>query len=155
MLRQLKEATVFIKREAGQLSATGSGFVMKLDGEAAYIITNHHVIDPTGERLSISRGRIRVVKVRASSAVILAVFRSGTKEERALNAEVVASDPSRDLAVLKVNGVKDFARAIELDWKAELIETMPVYILGFPFGKALSMKKGNPNITINKGSISS
>jgi S1-C subfamily serine protease len=156
MLKQLKDATVFIKREAGQLSATGSGFVMKLDGEAAYIITNHHVIDPTGERLSISRsGRIRVVKVRASGAVILAVFRSGTREERALNAEVVASDPSRDLAVLKVNGVRDFARAIELDRKAELIETMPVYILGFPFGKALSMKKGNPNITINKGSVSS
>jgi S1-C subfamily serine protease len=156
VLQQLKEATVFIKREAGRLSATGSGFVMKLDGETAYIVTNHHVIDPTGERLSISRsGRIQVVKVRASSAVILAVFRSGTKEERALNAEVVASDSSRDLAVLKVNGVRDFARAIDLERKAGLMETMPVYILGFPFGQSLSLKKGNPNITINKGSISS
>jgi S1-C subfamily serine protease len=156
MLQHLKRATVFIKREAGKLSATGSGFVMKIEGETAYIITNHHVVDPSAEMLRLGPGgRIQTVKVRANGAVILAIFRSGTKEERALNAEVMASDPSRDLAVLKVNDVKDFAQAIDLDQKAQLVETMPVYILGFPFGKALSMNKGNPNITINKGSVSS
>jgi predicted Zn finger-like uncharacterized protein len=156
VLRQLKEATVFIKREAGRLSATGSGFVMKLEGDTAYVVTNHHVIDATGELLRVGRGgRPQVVKVRASNAVIFTVFRSGTKDERMIRAEVVASDPSRDLAVLKVTGVQDYARAIDLDQKAQLVETMPIYILAFPFGQALSLKKGNPNITINKGSISS
>jgi hypothetical protein len=87
--------------------------------------------------------------------VVLAIFRSGTKEERALHAEVIASDPSRDLAVLKVSGVRDYAQAIDLDQKAQLVETMPVFILGFPFGKMLSMNKSNPSITINKGTVSS
>lgn len=32
---------------------------------------------------------------------------------------------------------------------------MPVYIVGFPFGDALSTNKGNPTITIGKGSVSS
>jgi S1-C subfamily serine protease len=32
---------------------------------------------------------------------------------------------------------------------------MPVFILGFPFGKMLSMNKSNPSITINKGTVSS
>ncbi|HEV2947854.1 MAG TPA: trypsin-like peptidase domain-containing protein, partial [Gemmataceae bacterium] len=156
MLQHLKRSTVFIKREAGRLSATGSGFVMKVDGETAYIITNHHVVDPSGEMLRLGPGgRIQTVKVRASSAVVLAIFRSGTKEERALNAEVIASDPSGDLAVLKVNGVRDYAQAIDLDQKAQLVETMPVFILGFPFGKMLSMNKGNPSVTINKGTVSS
>jgi S1-C subfamily serine protease len=156
MLQHFKHATVYIKREAGKLSATGSGFVMKIAGESAYIITNHHVVEPSAELLRLGPGgRIQTVKVRASGAVIIAIFRSGTKEERALNAEVIASDPSRDLAVLKVNGVQGFAEAINLDQKAQLTETMPVFILGFPFGKSLSMNKGNPNITINKGSISS
>ncbi len=156
ILQHLKQATVFIKREAGKLSASGSGFVMKIEGETAYVITNHHVVDPSAEMLRLGPGgRIQTVKVRANGAVILTIFRSGTKEERAMNAEVIASDSSRDLAVLKVNGVKDFAQAIDLDRKAQLVETMPVFILGFPFGKALSMNKGNPNITINKGTVSS
>src|SRR5439155_14585568 len=37
---------------------------------------------------------------------------------------------------------------------ARRIETMPAYIIGFPFGEALALKKGNPAITINKGSVS-
>src|SRR5262249_11665542 len=35
------------------------------------------------------------------------------------------------------------------------IETMPVFMLGFPFGRVLSTTRGNPAITIGKGTVSS
>ena len=70
-------------------------------------------------------------------------------------ATVIATDESRDLAVLRVKGLDPWPKPIQLDQKATLIETMPVYILGFPFGETLSLSKGNPAVTVNKGSVSS
>jgi hypothetical protein len=163
ILSNLKAATVFIKVDAGQLSGTGSGFVSKVDGDTAYIVTNHHVVNPEAKLLKpirIQRGRtttydIRVIKIKANNAVVSAVFDSGTREEQTIRAEVLAADPSRDLAVLRVKGMTVRPRSIDLSQRAELVETMPIYILGFPFGEALAIKKGNPAITINKGAISS
>jgi S1-C subfamily serine protease len=71
-LQPLKEATVFVKvesegtakvripRESGQAEASvelkgrkysgsGSGFVMLVEGDTAYVVTNHHVAKPTIE----------------------------------------------------------------------------------------------------------
>ncbi len=45
-LGALKAATVFVKVDADNLSASGSGFLLKHDGEDAYVVTNNHVIDP-------------------------------------------------------------------------------------------------------------
>src|SRR5262249_55575655 len=39
-LDELKAATVFVKVTAGPLKATGSGFVIRVDGETAYVVTN-------------------------------------------------------------------------------------------------------------------
>src|SRR5207248_2614110 len=108
----------------------------------------------------VRRGRttglhVRVVKYKAQGARISAVFNSGTREERVLPAEVLATDESRDLAVLRVKGSGGWPRPITLDEKVKPVETMQVYILGFPFGEALALRKGNPGITINKGSVSS
>ena len=83
------------------------------------------------------------------------VFNSGTKDEKVVAAEIVAADESRDLAILKVTGVKELAKPIDLAAKVELIETMNVYMFGFPFGERLSTTKGNPAMTIGKGSVSS
>jgi S1-C subfamily serine protease len=162
-LKHIKGATVFIKVEAGRLSCTGSGFLVKVDGDTGYVITNHHVVNPEAELLAPVRSRrggrqtigVRVVKYKAKNAVVTAVFHSGGKGERPVPAEVLATDESRDLAVLRLRGVSDWPRPIALDQKTQLVETMPVYILGFPFGEALAVKKGNPAITINKGSVSS
>jgi predicted Zn finger-like uncharacterized protein len=163
-LKDIKGATVFIKVEAGRLSCAGSGFLVKLDGDAGYIITNHHVVNPEAKMLAPSRtvrrgggnsSSVRVVTVKAKNAEISVVFHSGSKAERSLPAEIIATDDSRDLAVLRVSGLTDAPKPIDLDQKAQLVETMPVYIAGFPFGEALSLAKGNPAVTINKGSVSS
>lgn len=161
VLKDLKGATVFIKVEAGkELSCSGSGFLVKTQGNTGYIVTNHHVVNPEAELLKPIRSRnggtaTVIVKIQVKNASVTAVFNSGTPAERSLAAEVVTTDASRDLAILRVTGPANWPRPIILDDRPRLVETMPVYILGFPFGEALSFKHGNPAITVNKGSISS
>jgi S1-C subfamily serine protease len=161
VLKNLKGATVFIKVEAGEeFSASGSGFLVQAQGNTGYIVTNHHVINPHAELLKPIRSRNGnntqvVVKIQIKNAAVTAVFFSGTPEERSLAARVVTTDESRDLAILRVTGLPNWPRPITLQERAHLVETMPVYILGFPFGEQLAFKRGNPAITVNKGSVSS
>jgi hypothetical protein len=163
VLQDLKAATVFIKVNAGGLSGSGSGFLIQVQGDTGYIITNHHVANPEVDMLraipTFRRGHrdvdLQIVKVKLKNVSLTVVFHSGTRQEQALPAEVLATDPFRDLAVLRVRGLEVWPRPIVLEQKTPLIETMPVYILGFPFGQILSLTKGNPAITINKGSVSS
>ena len=86
---------------------------------------------------------------------ITAIFGSGTKKEQSARAEVLANDPKHDLAVLRAGGVRDLPAAIDYGQEIELIETMPVYIFGFPLGEMLATGKGDPAITVGKGSVSS
>jgi hypothetical protein len=149
-LKAIKAATVFVKMEflapglRRTLPASGSGFVLLVEGKTAYVVTNHHVVGVTSE----------FRRLRPAGPPTL-VFHSGTAREQTIRAIVVASDPSRDLAILRVSGVKDLPRPIVLDPKLELVETMPVFLFGFPFGKALSVEGGNPAITVGRGSVSS
>jgi S1-C subfamily serine protease len=153
-LTRLKNATVFIKVDTDQFSGSGSGFLMRAEGDARYVVTNDHVVHPKSDRiLEGPPGRLQPKVFK--NARVTVVFQSGTKEERSVPAQVLASDPSRDLALLEVNGIGEHIRPIDQSEKAELLETMPVYIFGFPFGGKLSLKEGNPTITINKGSVSS
>ena len=46
-LAAIKKATVFVKVEVEGESYRGSGFVVKNENGALYIVTNHHVIEPT------------------------------------------------------------------------------------------------------------
>jgi S1-C subfamily serine protease len=161
-LRHLKGATVFIKGEAGASSWAGSGFLCKVSGDTGYIVTNHHVVTADAEPLRPRRGPAGIPippvpggPFRPNTAVISVVFHSGTPAERVLPAVVLASDEARDLAILRVQGLPEWPKPIRLDEKIDLVETMPVYILGFPFGEKLALKDGNPAITINKGSVSS
>jgi hypothetical protein len=45
-LRDIKDATVYVKVEAEGDSGSGSGFVIRIDGNSALVVTNHHVIEP-------------------------------------------------------------------------------------------------------------
>jgi S1-C subfamily serine protease len=141
VLQDIKAATVFVKIKAGPYQASGSGFLMKVDGETGLIVTNEHVAVPSA-------------RLRLPPAVIDVVFHSGRKNELVLRAELLAADNSRDLAVLRVKS-KDLPKSFDLAQKVELVETMPVYLFGFPFGEVLSTTKGNPAITVGKGSVSS
>jgi hypothetical protein len=60
-----------------------------------------------------------------------------------------------DLAVLHFRGAHNLPRPIDPRQEPALVETMPVYLFGFPFGQALAVNKGNPAITVGKGSVSS
>lgn len=209
LLDHLKSATVFVRVEGSQIKGSGSGFLIQVMEDGAFVITNAHVIDPKIEievkvsprqtgpgmgtqgmpgmpRLGPNFGRpgfprgpmgpigprgpmgprlgpaqpsgeeetFKVV-VPIGNATITSVFWSGTKKEQSYRAQVVASDRKRDLAILKLTGCKNLSNPIGIGRSVDLRETMPVYVLGFPFGKILPTNKGNPTITIGKGSVSS
>lgn len=145
-LNKLKAATVFIKVEAGKERASGSGFVIRTEGRTAYVVTNHHVIDMTPEGES---------RPGALNTVISLVFNSGESNEQSVRGEVVATDPLTDLAVIKAANLTKMPPSIELAESVKLMETMPVFILGFPLGELLATNKGNPAITVGKGTIAS
>ncbi|MFC7063311.1 S1C family serine protease [Halobacillus seohaensis] len=66
--------------QGSQKAGTGSGVIYKKDGNQAFVVTNHHVIE------------------NASSLEV--ILHDGTKVE----AEVKGSDPLTDLAVLQIDG---------------------------------------------------
>jgi S1-C subfamily serine protease len=141
----IKDATAYLQTdlegEDGRM--TGSGFVIRADGTTGYLVTNAHVITQSGDRAPSRR--------RPSTKV---VFRSGTKAEVEAVAEMVAVSEEPDLAILKVSGVKDLPRPIELTTETDLFETMPVYIFGFPFGQVLALGEGNPPVNVARGQVS-
>ena len=140
-VQKLKAATVFIKVVRGTSGATGSGFVVRVDGDTVYVVTNEHVLDPS---LSEAPGM----------AMVQVVFNSGTPQEKPAPAFIVAADPVRDLAVLKINSIKDAPAPIDLTDPPKLIETMPVFVCGFPFGSRIAEGK-SPEISIGPESVSS
>jgi S1-C subfamily serine protease len=198
-LGALKAATVFVKVEAGAMQGSGSGFLLKIEGDTAFVVTNHHVANPQVEfditelvpsspahrpsfpnrpsfpsapnRPSFPSGvhrppqlripsppttiRRRHVVVNSKNPNITLVFWSGTKKEQSGRAEIVATDPDRDLAILRIRGIQGLPQPIETGPIPGLIETTPVFVLGFPFGRLLTTNQTNPAITVGKGSVSS
>jgi S1-C subfamily serine protease len=160
MLDALKRATAFIKVESGDQLATGSGFLARVDGNMGFVVTNHHVIAPPPARIFIRRPPLppRVfagARQGFQKPTYTLVFNSGAADERSFPAEVAADDAKADLAVLRIAGLPPGASPIPIDAQAPLMETMSVFILGFPFGEMLATNKGNPAITVGKGSVSS
>ncbi|HEX3151090.1 MAG TPA: trypsin-like peptidase domain-containing protein [Gemmataceae bacterium] len=147
LLTKLKAATVFIKMTAGPVQSTGSGFVLRVEGNNALVVTNNHVISPSAKHGQIGDPQYELV------------FHSGRKNEFSLKGDVVGADKEHDLALVRVSGVLGvtggFPEALNTTDKAPLAETMPIYIFGFPFGEMLATTNGNPNVTIGKGTISS
>lgn len=145
---KLKAATTYIKVQAGIAGATGSGFVVRKDGRAAYVVTNYHVaalppVPGPGQSPANVPTKIEVV------------FDSGTPKERATEGVLAAFDPERDLAVLYVRGVKDLPEPIDITSPTELRETLGVFVCGFPFGARLGEAAKNPEISISPASVSS
>jgi hypothetical protein len=93
VLRQIKDATVFIKTDAGAASATGSGFLMHRDGDTAYFATNDHVVTPQTTVVTVGKLRTRMVQVNVPKARISVVLHSGTPREQVLPAELLAGEP--------------------------------------------------------------
>ena len=142
VLNHIKANTVFLKVRTGRLEVSGTGFLVQVDKDTSLIVTNEHVV-------------VTPKDLRLPPVQITAVFNSGRKNELSFPVEIVAADELSDLAILRIKNPKDLPKPLDLSQKAELTETMPIYMFGFPFGQALSTNKGHPNITIGKGSVSS
>ncbi len=141
LLEKIRSATVYLKVGSfDAVEATGSGFVMKAVGDTRYIVTNHHVVTDD--------------KTNRTYSTVSAVLGSGTRQERSFPAQVVAADEERDLAVLKIAG-PDLPEPLDLSRPSKLVETLPVYIFGFPLGKTLAQRQGNPEVSVSRGAISS
>jgi putative serine protease PepD len=101
-----KDAVTYIVSDMSQGQATGSGFVVSKDG---LIVTNDHVVD--------GATRVRVVV--------------GTSKQ-AQDATVVGADPSRDLALLKVDGHD--LKTLPLGDSSSVSVGDAAYAIGNPFG---------------------
>lgn len=91
----------------------GSGVIYKIEGNTAYVVTNHHVIDG------------------ASSVEI------SLADESRVSAEVVGSDVLTDLAVLEMDAA-DVETAAELGNSDNLQVGEPALAIGNPLGADLS-----------------
>ncbi|MFG0332814.1 MAG: S1C family serine protease [Maioricimonas sp. JB049] len=94
---------------------TGTGFVWSEDG---YIVTNFHVLSG------------------AQSAVVTLADNS------TYTASLVGLEPSKDLAVLKINAERGALRAIPLGQSSELQVGQNVYAIGSPFGLQQTLTTG-------------
>lgn len=135
---ELKKAAVYIKVDDGLTRSSGSGFVVGRRPDTVWIVTNEHVVH---------REKGITLKVQA-------VFESGTPGERVRDAEILAVDKERDLAVLRARLPRP-PHPVDLSPNVRVTETLPILILGFPHGELLSASRGNPAITVGKGIVSS
>jgi putative serine protease PepD len=101
-----KNAVTYIVADTPEGQATGSGFVVSTDG---LIVTNDHVVDGASQ-----------VQVKI-----------GTRD-KAQAATVVGADPSRDLALLKVDASN--LPTLSLDDSSSVSVGDPTYAIGNPFG---------------------
>ncbi|WP_165068133.1 S1C family serine protease [Paludisphaera rhizosphaerae] len=161
LVTRIKEATVYLKVGQGREQSSGTGFVVRVDGNTAYIATNHHVVGMRNAQETEGDET-----TAASRSSITAVFRSGMPGGREVSrmARVIAYDRegNRDLALLQVDGVPSPPAPIEPSSVSDATETTPVLICGFPFGDLPGMLPGasdpgdhrNPSASTARGSVS-
>ncbi|MBL8796723.1 MAG: trypsin-like peptidase domain-containing protein [Planctomycetia bacterium] len=144
-LTALKAATVYVQVDFyspgnGPVTSTASGFLIKAEGETGYVLTNRHTVTPPAQHFL--------------AAPPLVVFASGTKEEKTARAEVIITDPVRDLAILRVTGCKGLPKPLDPAVVAMPAETMSVFSLGFPLGEALAPARTRPTVSVTKSDVS-
>ncbi len=101
-----KDAVTYIVADTPQGQATGSGFVISKDG---LIVTNDHVVDGASQ-----------VQVMVGTS------------QKAQPAKVVGADPSRDLALLKVDASN--LKTLQLADSSSVGVGDATYAIGNPFG---------------------
>jgi hypothetical protein len=148
-LNKIKSATVYIKVTTPTGQGSGSGFAIQVD-DKYLIVTNDHVVNPE------TRGGKNVPSKKGPSSPpkIQVVFNSGQATEQAWDAEIVAADPQVDLALLSIRAQR-LPNVLEISKPVKPVETLPIFMIGFPFGERLAARDTNPAVTVGRGSISS
>jgi len=121
----------------------GSAFCIHSSG---LFLTNAHVVQPLGS----FPPNVRVPRVE-----INLVLNPGLRTEKSYAAKVIRSDKALDLALLRIDGVKDLP-VLTLGSDEKVTELEEVVAFGFPFGTALAPdRKEFPAVSINADSITS
>ncbi|MDX1926130.1 MAG: serine protease [Pirellulaceae bacterium] len=137
VLSKVKQATVFIRASTADGESQGTGFFVA----EHMVVTNAHVLGMKDAGAS---------KPRKLSLVLNSG--SGAKEKTVLG-EVVFADTTEDLAFVKLDRQASVT-PLELVPSEEVLETLPVHIVGYPLGAALTAGN-NPAVTVANGSVSS
>jgi hypothetical protein len=123
-----KAATALVEVKAARGQGAASAFCIHRDG---WFLTNAHV----------AQGELTLV------------LNPSLKTEKSYPARVVRSDSELDLALLRIEGVKDLP-ALALGNDEGLEEQMDVVAFGFPLaGNPAHGRAGHPSISVNAGSI--
>jgi WD40 repeat protein len=122
-----KAGTALVEIKGRGRAAYGSAFCIHPSG---LFITNEHV----------AQGDLTLI------------LRPGSRAEKAYKVKIVRSDKKLDLALLRIDGVKDLP-TLSLGSDDKLAELMELVAVGFPFGKPPGSEKGYPSASINVGSV--
>jgi S1-C subfamily serine protease len=149
VLKRAKSATVFIQvKNASYLDgeiaeeSSGTGFFISPDGQVA---TSWHVISAMKSVAGIA------VPLRPCSVQV--ILRSGKRDQKVLPARLLAVDAAADLAILKVEAREH--PWLPLGSTRPLVETAPLWVLGFPLGRMFSVLQRGPELSVNGGTVSS
>jgi S1-C subfamily serine protease len=156
-LSRATRATVLVKAQrvyrGSHFPSSGTGFFITADG---YVLTNLHVIADQIETRLFGRKREISTKVLGLEVVI----DSGTAEERAVPARIVARDRKRDLALLQVR--TQAPAFLDVSRSPNVALTEKVWVVGFPFGDLLAIGKkegsdsdANPELSVSSGTVTS
>lgn len=141
VLQKLKESTVLIGNfEGGELHSTGTGFVVA-DGKK--IVTNKHVVtgkDDKADPLKIvfrpGTDKARIVQVKANAVSLYGTLSRSDKDYH-----------KEDLAFVSIGAV--VSEPLELSDSPNILETMPVWALGFPNGTQILSDQDMPSVTVH------
>jgi S1-C subfamily serine protease len=107
--------TLFGPRERQQIEALGSGFVIDKQGD---IVTNNHVVQGASQ------------------------IRVGFSSGASYSASLVGTDPTTDIAIVRVDAPQSALRPLAFDMSSKVEVGDPVYAIGNPFGLDRTMTAG-------------
>ena len=154
VIAKVKRATVYVVVESAGSQSSGSGFVVLSRQDAVYIATNCHVL---GDRDVLRSATPKEAAVAIKASRIKVVFNAGEANEFTTTAEVVAIDQANDLAICRciTTGLAAPPAPLDCSATANTVETMPVFVFGFPFGEVLATNGKSPAVTVGKATVSS
>ncbi len=138
---QAKRGLVFILTPEG----SGSGFVIRRAGSAAYVVTNAHVLQ--------AAKRLYSDDPNATYDTVETVFFSGTAQMVRRTGVVISKHRASDLAVVFVDPCPPEVVPFTVATTYHVFEGMPVVVFGFPYGHRLDQQR-SPAPSVNRANIS-